>query len=124
MKESIEKSLSRKGGKEKEKTVEEKIEEIRIKEIQKAKEDKTGTPWNRVDIKSTVNSVKDLFLHWEHGDYDVAQGEIKSVWQEIGKIKDKEEKEANEALVSILDNKIAEGLLKEESERTQELDIG
>lgn len=122
MKESIEKILSKKGEEEKEKTAEERIEEIKLNEAQKAKEDKTGTPWNRVDTKLTIDSVKELFSHWEHGDYPVAQGKVKSVWEEVAKIKDKEAREANEALVSILDNKIAEGLIKQESQREQELD--
>jgi len=118
VRESIEKRISKK----KEESILEKLKGIKAKEEKIAKEDKTGTAWSLIDPELLIEDARELFSHYEKGEFDIAQGELKKVLTEIEKIKEEKIKNSNESFVHWIDNKIGDALANKERREEIEKD--
>jgi len=105
-----------------EKTIEEKLEAIKKDDLERMKENKIyRSPWLHIEPSLLTEDSRDLFSHFEQGQFDIAQGRIEAIREKIEKMKDEEAKSSNEKFIQLMDNKIAEEIatkeLKEEKEK-------
>jgi hypothetical protein len=121
MKESIEKALSKKEGKEK--TVTEQLEEIKEADLERMKEDKTfRSPWLHIEPELLSNETQDIFSHFQDGEFEVAQGRLEEAREKISKTKKGKDKSSNEGFLQWIDNRIAAEIAKKELEEEKEKD--
>lgn len=120
VRESIEKKILKK--EDKEKSIIEKLNEIRVKEIERAKEDKSLTGWSLISPELLTNGAKELFSHYEKGEFESAQEELKKVLAETKEIKKEKARTSNENFVHWIDDKIGAEITKKELEAEREKD--
>jgi hypothetical protein len=108
--------------KEKKKSPLEIMEEMKKREEEIAKEDKTGTPWNLIDPDLITHENLELFSHFNDGEMEIAQEEVKVAKIKLEKIKDEKARSSNEALLRLIDDKISAEIAKRELKEEQEKD--
>ncbi|MDP2934569.1 MAG: hypothetical protein Q8N59_02285 [bacterium] len=92
--------------KEEEKSPLEIMEEIKKKEEGVAKEDKTGTPWNLINPDLITPENRELFRHFNDGELEIAQGELRVAKAKLEKIKNEKAMLSNKTLLEMIDDKI------------------
>jgi hypothetical protein len=118
-KESIE-NLGQK--KEEEKSVIERLMEIKGREEKIAQEDKTGTPWHTINPEDLTSEARKVFTSFESGEFETAKEALKAVREKIGQIKDSKEKTSNEEFANLFDDKIEEKIVQKGLEEDKEKD--
>ena len=108
--------------KEEEKSPLEIMEGTKKREEEIAKEDKTGTPWNLINPDLITPENLELFRHFNDGELEIAQEEIKVARVNLDKIKDEKIRRSNEALLRLIDDKISAEIAKRELKEEQEKD--
>jgi len=98
------------------------MEETKKREEEIAKEDKTGTPWNLIDPDLITHENLELFRHFNDGELEIAQEEVKVAIMKLEKIKDEKARSSNEALLRLIDDKISAEIAKKELKEEQEKD--
>ena len=114
MRESIEKK--------EEKPTVEILEEIRNKEMEAAKEEKSSTAWNTIIPSLLIPELLETYDLLSNGEPKLAGEKLKEAAIALEKIKDKERKLSNENFIHLYDDKINTQLAKKqlESERSRE----
>ena len=118
-KESIE-NLGQK--KEEEKSVIEKLVEIKEREEKISQEDKRGTPWHTINPEDLISEARKVFTSFESGEFETAKEALKAVREKIGQIKDSKEKTSNEEFANLFDDKIEEKIVQKVLEEDKEKD--
>ncbi len=107
--------------KEEEKSIKDELERIKKEEEIRAKEDKTGTPWNLINPDLVTPENLEIFQHYLNGELEVAHGEVEVAKAKLEKMKG-EQKETNEALLLWLDDKIVAEIARKELEEQKAKD--
>lgn len=120
--ESIEKSNIDKGERG-EKSVIERLKEIKEKEEIIKKENPTyGTPWSVINPEKLSQEALELYELYDKGDIKAAEAEISVVRDKLKEIKNKEEKENNEQFINWIDDKIGSKFLGDQLEEDKQKD--
>lgn len=122
MRKSIESRIEKSKKEEKEKTVIERLKEIKKKEEEIARQDKTGTPWHAINPEELIPEAQELFDFFEKGEYETAKGLLEAVREKTKEMEKSKVKDSNEGLANLLDDKIIEKITQKESEGDKEKD--
>jgi len=98
------------------------LAEMKIKEEERAKEDKTGTPWTLINPELITPQNLEIFQHFYNGELEIAQEESRVAKMNLEKIKNEQSKRANEALLLWIDDKISAEIARRELQEEKEKD--
>ena len=106
-----------------EKSVVERLKEIKAKEESIKKEDPTyGTPWSIINPEKLIPEAQELFDLFDKDNTDTARAEILMIGERIEKIRDKEQKKINEEFIKWIDDKIEKKFLDKQLEEDKQKD--
>ena len=107
----------------KKETVPEKLEGIKVDDIEKMDDDKTyRSPFLHIEINDLIPEALALYAAYEEKDFKAAQGKLAELDEKIEKIKKETVKTSNQQFRFWIDNKIDEGMRIQETKDAEEMD--